>query len=51
MIKQYERDCENCEYLKLIYEEYDTGYKEYDCEFCFGSGCPFKFKYEVVKDE
>ena len=57
--KIYEPDWEDCPYLNLSYEEWDTGYREYSCRFlendscCGGSleeGCPLAFKYTVEED-
>lgn len=39
-----------CSYLEETYREYDTGYREYECElgFCCEK-CPYEFKYKVVE--
>lgn len=44
----YEQNWESCEYLECIYEERDTGYREYECELGFTCNrCPFDIKYSV----
>lgn len=51
----FEMDWENCPYCDCIYTEWDTGYREYECELwkggCCGGrieyGCPLSFKYEL----
>lgn len=57
MFEIFEKDWEDCPYVEISYEEYDTGYKEYECsllnsECCGGdldNGCPLSFKYKVEK--
>jgi hypothetical protein len=50
MKKEIFVDCSECEYLEVTYEEWDTGYKEYDCTFIgepCPECCPFWCKYTV----
>lgn len=64
MLSIFEKDWENCLYSEISYEEYDTGYKEYECSllkncklntkcYCYGgdinNGCPLSFKYKIEK--
>lgn len=37
-------DYESCEYLVCIYQEYDTGYREYGC--CFADRDPKEYQCE-----
>lgn len=46
------RSCENCKYLKLVYAEHDTGYKEYVCALTKyplsdNDTCILEFKYKI----
>lgn len=51
----FEIDWNECPYCKCTYEEWDIGYKEYECAFynnqCYGgsieNGCPLAFEYSV----
>lgn len=55
MSEIYEEDYETCEYCHRIYEERDTGYREYGCyltdDICTGgtldSKCPLSFRYSI----
>lgn len=57
----FEQDWESCPYIECSYYEYDTGYREYECQLwkkkdgsyynCCGgdinNGCPLSFKYKI----
>lgn len=45
-------DCfDKCEHSYCTYQEYDTGYAEFECDltgkYCDPDKCPFSFKYIV----
>ena len=48
-----EHDVDNCKYSELLYEEYDTGYKEYYCNLihdeCYYP-CPLDFNIEFINE-
>ena len=58
-MEKFEQDWEQCPYCYESYYEYDTGYREYECEIdkkicCGGSigyGCPLSFRYEISDNE
>ena len=64
-MEKFEQDWEQCPYCCESYYEYDTGYREYECqiykkrngklyECCGGSieyGCPLSFRYEMSDKE
>ena len=47
----YEHNIEECEYIECTYEEWDTGYKEFECTLlgvdCLCERCPLCFKYYI----